>query len=101
MTLHGAIVICLDVNATSNETTVIEARKLVSDGAKKVLSYTCDVTNPNDVLKLSINIKNDIGDITMLFHCCGIPSPRSLLTKPPTDIHKTLDLTLTSQFWVI
>ncbi|KAL4721352.1 hypothetical protein ACJJTC_004002 [Scirpophaga incertulas] len=37
----------------------------------------------------------------MLFYCCGIPSPRSLLTQPPLDIHDTLDLTLTSYFWLI
>lgn len=62
--------------------------------------YNCDITKKENVQKLAAQVKKDLGFVSMLFYCCGIPSPRSLLTEPPQDIHITLDLTLTSYFWV-
>lgn len=44
-------------------------------------------------------IKDQLGDITMLFHCCGLPSPRALIEEPP-GIRATMDLSVISYFWV-
>lgn len=48
-----------------------------------------------------MQVKKDVGVVNMIFYCCGIPSPRSLLTQPPQSLHVTIDLTLTSFYWVI
>lgn len=92
----GAIVLCVDKNHTSNEDTVEHIKRNGGSAA----SYTCDITKRQNVQTLAAQLKKDLGFISMLFYCCGIPSPRSLLTQPPQDIHDTLDLTLTSYFWV-
>lgn len=93
----GAIVLCVDKNKVSNEETV----ELIKKKGGTAASYTCDVTKKVNVQTLAGQVKKDLGFISMLFYCCGIPSPRSLLTQPPQDVHDTLDLTLTSYFWLI
>ncbi|KAG6463093.1 epidermal retinol dehydrogenase 2 isoform X2 [Manduca sexta] len=93
----GAIVLCVDVNSTTNEDTV----NLIKRRGGSAASYICDVTKKTNVQTLAVEVKKDVGFVSMLFYCCGIPSPRSLLTRPPQDIHDTLDLTLTSYFWLI
>lgn len=35
----------------------------------------------------------------MLFHCCGLPSPRAL-TEEPSGLRATMDLSVISYFWV-
>lgn len=93
----GAIVLCVDINKESNEKTVEYIKKQGGSAS----SYTCDITKKQNVKTLATRVKKDLGFISMLFYCCGIPSPRSLLTRPPQNIHDTLDLTLTSYFWLI
>lgn len=44
-------------------------------------------------------IKNELGDITMLFHCCGLPSPRTLV-QASSEVRDTMDLSVISHFWV-
>lgn len=92
----GAIVICVDKSIPTNEDTV----ELIKRQGGSAACYNCDVTKKENVKLLASQVKKDLGFVSMLFYCCGIPSPRSLLTRPPKDIHDTLDLTLTSYFWV-
>lgn len=93
----GAIVLCVDQNKVTNEDTVNVIKRRGGSAAL----YTCDITKKENVQALAAQVKKDLGFVSMLFYCCGIPSPRSLLTQPPQDIHLTLDLTLTSYFWLI
>lgn len=44
-------------------------------------------------------IKSELGTITMLFHCCGVPSPHTLIQNPPTIRH-VMDVSVLSHFWV-
>lgn len=93
----GAIVLCVDINKVTNTDTV-DYIKLRGGSAA---SYICDITKRENVKLLAYQIKKDVGFVSMLFYCCGIPSPRSLITRPPQNIRDTLDLTLTSYFWLI
>lgn len=91
-----AIVLCVDKNKTNNDETV----QMIKRKGGSAVSYTCDITKRVNVSNLASQVMKDLGVVSMLFYCCGIPSPRSLLTQPPQNIHDTLDLTLTSYFWV-
>lgn len=44
-------------------------------------------------------IKNELGDVTMLFHCCGLPSPRTLV-QVSSEVKEIMDLSIISHFWV-
>lgn len=87
---------CVDKNVANNEDTV----KTIKNKGGTAYIYECDIIKKDNVNTMSAQVKKDIGFVSMLFYCCGIPSPRSLMTEPPQDIHETLDLTLTSYFWV-
>ncbi|XP_059058347.1 epidermal retinol dehydrogenase 2-like [Achroia grisella] len=93
----GAIVLCVDKNKTNNDTTV----EMIKHNGGSAAGFTCDITKKENVKRLAAEVKKDLGSTSMLFNCCGIPSPRSLMTQPPQDVHDTLDLTLTSYFWLI
>ncbi|CAG4983980.1 unnamed protein product [Colias eurytheme] len=93
----GATVICVDINEENNEKTI----DYIKQSSNAVYGYTCDITKKENIIELASHIKVDLGFVSMLFYCCGIPSPRSLITQPPQNIHDTLDLTLTSYFWLI
>lgn len=93
----GAIVLCVDINDDNNDITV----QTIKRAGGSATGFTCDITKKENVKNLAEQVKKHVGVASMLFYCCGIPSPRSLLTQPPQDIHDTLDLTLTSYFWVI
>lgn len=92
----GAIVLCVDKNEENNKDTL----QIVKEKGGSVTGYTCDISFRENVKELAENIRKNVGVVSMLFYCCGIPSPRSLLTQPPQDMHDTLDLSLTSYFWV-
>ncbi|XP_072947112.1 epidermal retinol dehydrogenase 2-like [Epargyreus clarus] len=92
----GAVVLCVDLNETNNNKTVEQ----INQQGGEAYSFTCDVTKRENIANLAMQLSG-IDYVSMLFYCCGIPSPRSLMTQPPQNIHATLDLTLTSYFYLI
>lgn len=91
----GVSVACVDINVENCQATVNRALQL-SGSAK---SYTCDVTNEKQVADVVQAIRVELGEVTMLLHCCGVPSPRTL-AEDPTEIRSTLDISILSHFWV-
>ncbi|XP_076243083.1 17-beta-hydroxysteroid dehydrogenase 13 [Calliopsis andreniformis] len=92
----GANVACVDIDKENCETTVQKA--LQTCGMAK--TYTCDVTDKNKVARTVNNIRSELGEVTMLFHCCSIPSPRALI-EDKQEIRHTIDLTVISHFWLL
>ncbi|XP_053998640.1 17-beta-hydroxysteroid dehydrogenase 13-like [Hylaeus anthracinus] len=92
----GVNVACIDINVENCNITVQKA----SQGIGVAKTYICNVTNKHEV-DCTVNIiQSEFGKITMLFHCCGIPSPRSLIEDRP-EIRQTIDLTVISHFWLL
>ncbi|XP_015175485.1 PREDICTED: 17-beta-hydroxysteroid dehydrogenase 13-like isoform X2 [Polistes dominula] len=92
----GVIVACVDINAENCKATVQRAVQL-SGNAKP---YICDVTNEDQVTATVTKIVLEIGEITMLFHCCGFLSPHALIRDPP-KIRQTIDISVLSHFWLL
>lgn len=61
--------------------------------------FQCDVSKREEVDATISRIEREIGDISMLFHCCSLPSPRSVVTNPPS-VKQTIDISVTSYFYV-
>ncbi|KAK0180002.1 hypothetical protein PV327_005689 [Microctonus hyperodae] len=92
----GVIVACVDKDGEMCDATL---QQLSRDFAISK-SYICDVTNQKQV-KLTVNeIRNDLGYVTMVVHCCGVPSPRALIQEPP-EIQKTMEISVLSHFWLL
>ncbi|XP_037959746.1 short-chain dehydrogenase/reductase family 16C member 6 [Teleopsis dalmanni] len=97
-TAFGSTVICVDINQKNNEETVNKAKRL-SKGA--VHSYTCDVSNRDDVLALANKVKTDIGPITVLVNNVGIMPTHPLDKHTPEEIRRVFDINVFSQFWTL
>jgi len=92
--LHSTV-ICLDVQSPETESVSKDVRM---DGGN-AFYFQCDVTNREQVENTISKIERDIGGISMLYHCCSIPSPRSVVNNPPS-VKDTLDVSVTSYFYV-
>ncbi|KAJ8684462.1 hypothetical protein QAD02_020254 [Eretmocerus hayati] len=92
----GVKVACVDVNAENCGATVNKATHFF--GSAKL--YLCDVTNEKQVIETVNSVRSELGEVTMLFHCCGVPSPRSL-TEDPIEIRKIFDISILSHFLLL
>lgn len=93
---QNATVICIDVQTPEQE----ETSKRVMDASRgSAYYYQCDVTDKDQVDKTIDDVAKNIGDITMLFHCCSLPSPRAVVNNPPS-VKQTIDVSVTSYFYV-
>lgn len=63
------------------------------------MNYVFTVHIPLQVTAIVNKIILEIGEITMLFHCCGFPSSHTLIRDPP-EIRQTIDVSILSHFWV-
>ncbi|XP_011496366.1 PREDICTED: 17-beta-hydroxysteroid dehydrogenase 13-like [Ceratosolen solmsi marchali] len=89
----GVHVACVDKNVENCQATVNKAI-----GVAKC--YTCDVTNERQVIDTVMSVNIELGEVTMLLHCCGVPSPRAL-AENPIKIRSTIDIAILSHFWLL
>lgn len=91
----GAIPICLDIDQVENKALV----KSLRDQGFEAFGYTCDIRERENVRRTIEFIDREVGDISMYFHCCGVPSPRSLVSNPP-PLQETMNISVLSHFYV-
>ncbi|ETN59918.1 dehydrogenase/reductase SDR family member 8 [Anopheles darlingi] len=92
----GVKVACIDINTTDNDLLV---RKIQAAGGT-ACAIECDVTDKAAVGKMVATVERNFGTISMLLHCCNVPSARSLVTEPP-PIEFTLNLGVISHFLLL
>lgn len=88
-------VICIDIQPADIESV---SRSISVDGGTAYY-FQCDVTSREQVDDTIARIEREIGAISMLFHCCSLPSPRCVVTNPPS-VRQTIDVSVTSYFYV-
>lgn len=93
---RNATVVCVDINAADNENTVRKIRALGGTS----FGYKCDITKKEEVDRLIGLVETNIGNITMLFHCCSMPSARAL-TAEPQSIEQSMDVNILSYFYLL
>lgn len=74
------------------------SKAIIADGGTAAY-FQCDVSKRDQVDEIISRIEREIGDISMLYHCCSLPSPRSVATNPPS-VRQTIDISVTSYFYV-
>jgi len=94
---RGATIVTWDVNTTGNEETV---EKIKAAGGK-AYSFTVDITNRDAVYQLAAEVKQKIGDITILVNNAGIVSGSYILDTNDRSIVKTLEVNSIAHFWTI
>ncbi|XP_046414415.1 17-beta-hydroxysteroid dehydrogenase 13-like isoform X1 [Neodiprion fabricii] len=91
----GVTVACIDINMETCEATT---KRACQTGIAS--SYVCDVTDREQVDHIVEKVRSELGEVTMLLHCCGVPSPRALIHDPP-EIRETMDVSVLSHFWLL
>ncbi|XP_043283818.1 17-beta-hydroxysteroid dehydrogenase 13-like isoform X2 [Venturia canescens] len=91
----GVSVACIDINANNCCSTVRRSHV----GMAK--AFICDVTDQVQVRRTVESIRLEMGgDVTMVLHCCGVPSPRALIQEAP-EVKRTLEVSVLSHFWLL
>ena len=91
----GSNVVLIDIQQPEIESV---SKAITTDGGTAAY-FQCDVSKRDQVDATISRIEREIGDISMLYHCCSLPSPRSVVTNPPS-VRQTIDISVTSYFYV-
>lgn len=62
--------------------------------------YVVDITKKEEVYKMAEEIRNRIGDVTLLFNNAGVVSGRMLLDTPDHLIERSFNVNVIAHFWV-
>lgn len=92
----GNTVHCVDIQCTLNESMV----QGLTDAGHKAYSYTADITDWASLQQLKKKIEANDSPVTVLINNAGICMGRSLIELTPTQIARTLNVNLLSQFLV-
>ena len=67
----------------------------------KVYPYRCNVRHPEEVYVTAKRVKEEVGDITVLFNNAGVVTGKKLLSCSDEEIVRTFDVNSIAHFWVI
>ena len=92
----GSTVVCVDINKEANEETANE----IQSKNQNAFSFTCDCSNRDDIYRVAAEIKQNVGDVTILINNAGIVSGKKFLDCSDEKIQKTFEVNTMAHFWV-
>ncbi|XP_067218919.1 short chain dehydrogenase/reductase family 16C, member 5a [Chanodichthys erythropterus] len=75
------------------------AKQVKEKGASRVHYYQCDCGDREIVYRVAEQVKNEIGDVTILINNAGIVSGNKFMDTPDAVVEKTLRVNAMSHFW--
>lgn len=93
----GASLVLWDVNERENEETARE----IKDLGGKCHTFTCDVSDKEQVFNTGGRVKSEVGDVTILINNAGVVVGKKLLATPDHMIEKTFNVNLLGYFWTV
>jgi len=95
---EGATVVGWDVNEELNKKTIQEIKQM---GYQKVYGYKVDVANRENVMSVAEQVKQEIGDVTILINNAGIMPHHSFLEHTEKEIRRIMDINVMGNFWTL
>ncbi|OWR40948.1 hypothetical protein KGM_215703 [Danaus plexippus plexippus] len=92
----GSIVVCVDINPTSNEETV----NMVKENKGQAHSYLCDVTNRSAINEMAEKIRKEVGEVSILVNNAGIMPCKPLLKQTEKEIRATFEVNCLAHIWL-
>lgn len=92
----GVSLVLWDINQEGNKETARLARE---KGAARVHAYLCDCSDKAEVYRVADQVKQDVGDVSILINNAGIVTGRKFLDAPDSLIEKTIEVNTMSHFW--
>ncbi|XP_008468980.1 retinol dehydrogenase 10-like [Diaphorina citri] len=53
------------------------------------------------VRRVAERTRQEVGEVTMVIHCCGLSSPHALLDRSMQKVKQTFELSVLSHFWLL
>ncbi|CAG0890586.1 unnamed protein product [Darwinula stevensoni] len=94
---QGAIVVCWDISQDGLNETVKE----IEEGGGKAVGDVVDVSDREQVLAAAQRVRDQVGDVTMLFNNAGIISCKPLLQHSHKELHRIFNVNVFSQFYTL
>ncbi|XP_075406798.1 epidermal retinol dehydrogenase 2 [Tenrec ecaudatus] len=92
----GAVLVLWDINEEGN----METRRQVQENSGvKVFTYTCDCGNRQEVYSVANQVKEEVGDVTILINNAGMVTGKMFLDIPDHMAEKSLLINTLSHFW--
>lgn len=95
---EGCTLVLWDVNQKGNEET---AKLIEKSGGPKAHTYTCDVSDRQNVLSVAEKVKQEVGDVTILINNAGIMPTHPLEKHTEAEIRKITDINVLAHFWTL
>ncbi|KAM6216120.1 epidermal retinol dehydrogenase 2 [Rhynchocyon petersi] len=92
----GAILVLWDINSEGNKET---SRLIKEKGGVKVFTYTCDCGNRQEVYNVAKQVKEEVGDVTILINNAGYVTGKPFLDIPDNMVEKSFLVNTLSHFW--
>ncbi|XP_077292254.1 estradiol 17-beta-dehydrogenase 11-like isoform X2 [Arctopsyche grandis] len=93
----GSIVVCVDINEKLNEETVNEIKSI----GGKAHAFVCDVSKSDKINELAEQVRNEVGEVSILVNNAGIMPCHTMLTHEEAEIKKIFDINVFAHFWLI
>ncbi|CAF4513428.1 unnamed protein product, partial [Rotaria magnacalcarata] len=95
----GATVVLWDVNEKGNEDT--KRQILDSWPSAKVYSMRVNLCDREDIYRTAKQVKDQVGDVTIVINNAGVVSGKSLLDIDDASIQRTFDVNIIAHFWAL
>ncbi|XP_063601669.1 epidermal retinol dehydrogenase 2-like [Penaeus indicus] len=92
----GAKIVCLDIDEANNQKTVAD---ICREGGA-AYGYKCDVTSRDEVRTVANEIREDVGEITILVNNAGIMPCKPFIKHTPEEIERIFRVNVFAHFWV-
>ncbi|XP_008593036.1 PREDICTED: epidermal retinol dehydrogenase 2-like [Galeopterus variegatus] len=92
----GSVLVLWDVNKDGNEETCRMAREA---GATRVHAYTCDCSHREEIYRVAHQVKNEVGDVSILINNAGIVTGKNFLDCPDELMEKSFDVNFKAHLW--
>ncbi|CAO2581041.1 Short-chain dehydrogenase/reductase family 16C member 6 [Lemmus lemmus] len=94
---HGAILVLWDINQEGNMETCRLAKE---KGGVKVFTYKCDCSNRKEVYRVADQVREEVGDVTILINNAGVVTGKPFLDIPDHMVERSFLVNSISHFWV-
>lgn len=93
---HGAILVLWDINQEGNMETCRLAKE---KGGVKVFTYKCDCSSRKEVYRVAEQVREEVGDVTILINNAGVVTGKPFLDIPDHMVERSFLVNAISHFW--
>lgn len=95
----GATLVLWDIDEENNARLAEELNQMTN--SKRIFAMKCDLSKKENIYACAEKIKENIGNVTVLFNNAGVVSGKHLLNCSDASIQRTFDVNVLAHFWTL